>query len=298
MEVHQFRYLVAVADEGSFSRAAERMRVAQPSLSQQIQKLEAEVGQPLFDRLPRGVTPTEAGRKLLPFARRILTELVDAQRSVDECRAEPSGTVAVGMIPTIAPYVLRPLLAALASAHPRVVVTMLEGVTDHLIHALEHGEIDLAIVSTCRDGSGIHRETWAREPLVAALPQGHHLARESSLSGRQLQGESFLVLHETHCLSQQIGRWCEQHNIRMKSSLTPVQFSTVLAMVAGGQGISLLPWMAVPHEQQRGCAFVPLRDPSAEREINVIRNPARFQSKAAIAFAAVACQTVREAMLP
>jgi LysR family transcriptional regulator, hydrogen peroxide-inducible genes activator len=158
MEVHQLRYLVALAQEGSFSRAAERMRVAQPSLSQQIQKLEAEVGQPLFDRLPRGVMLTEAGRKLLPFARRILTELADAQRTVDECRIEPSGTVVVGIIPTIAPYVLRPLLEALADEYPNVAINVLEDVTEALVRRLEGGEIDLAIVSTCRNGPGILRE--------------------------------------------------------------------------------------------------------------------------------------------
>jgi LysR family transcriptional regulator, hydrogen peroxide-inducible genes activator len=193
MEVHQLRYLVALAQEGSFSRAAERMRVAQPSLSQQIQKLEAEVGQPLFDRLPRGVMLTGAGRKLLPFARRILTELADAQRTVDECRSEPSGTVAVGIIPTIAPYVLRPLLDALAEEYPNVAVNVFEDVTEALVRRLEDGEIDLAIVSTCRNGPGILRETWTREPLRAALPQRHPLAQYSSLSWHQLRGEPFLV---------------------------------------------------------------------------------------------------------
>jgi LysR family hydrogen peroxide-inducible transcriptional activator len=176
-----------------------------------------------------------------------------------------------------------------------VVVSMFEDVTEILVRRLEDGEIDLAIVSTCRNGSGIHRETWTREPLVAAVPQQHPLARYHSISWSQLRGESFLVLHETHCLSQQIGRWCEQHGLGAKAALSTVQLSTVLAMVAAGQGISLLPSMAVPHEQGRGCAFVRLCAPCPEREINIIRNPARFQSKAAAAFATVACRVVCEA---
>ncbi|MBV9490728.1 MAG: LysR family transcriptional regulator [Verrucomicrobia bacterium] len=298
MEVHQFRYLVAVAEEGSFSRAADRMRVAQPSLSQQIQKLEAELGQPLFDRLPRGVMPTEAGRKLLPFARRILTELAEARRSVDECRGEPSGTVAVGIIPTIAPFVLRPVLSALAAEHPRLAVSVVEGVTEYVVRALEDGEVDLALVSTCRDGAAVHRELLTRERLVLAVSQSHRLARLRSVSWPELQEQSFLLLHESHCLSQQIGRWCQQHGIAVKATVSAVQLSTVLAMVAAGQGVSLMPAMAVPHEHGGGCAFVPLADPSVEREINIVYSPARFRSKAANAFAAVARRTVREVASP
>src|SRR5438105_15936836 len=110
MEIHPLRYFVAVADEGNFSRAAEKVRVAQPSLSQQIQKLEAEMGQPLFDRLPRTVVLTEAGRCLLEFARKILANVADASRSVDELQGEVAGRLGVGAIPTIAPYVTPPLI--------------------------------------------------------------------------------------------------------------------------------------------------------------------------------------------
>ena len=117
MEVHQLRYFVAVAEHRNFSRAAERMRVAQPSLSQQILKLEAEMGQPLFDRLARGVMPTEAGRRLLTHAHRILADLAEARRCGDECREGVAGAVSIGIIPTIAPYVLRPILTACRAEH-------------------------------------------------------------------------------------------------------------------------------------------------------------------------------------
>src|SRR6476659_5383316 len=139
MEMHQLRYFVAVAEEGSFSRAAERMHVAQPSLSQQMQKLEAEVGRSLFDRLSRRVTPTEAGRQLLPYARRILSGLLDAQRCVDELASEPSGTVALGIIPTIAPYVLRTILLEAAAQIPQVTLTVREDFTANLVRGLDQG---------------------------------------------------------------------------------------------------------------------------------------------------------------
>ena len=285
----------AISLAATATRAAERLRVAQPSLSQQIQKLEAEVGQPLFERLPRGILLTGAGRNLLPFARRILIELADAQRAVDECHQEPAGSVCVGFIPTMAPYLAGPLFAAVADACPKLALYACEDVTEALVRRLDDGELDLAIVSTCRNGAGLLRETWTREPLLVALPQGHPLAQADGLSWRDLRKETFLVLHEAHCLSRQIGRWCEQHGLRVRATLSALQLSTVLALVAAGEGLSLVPSMAVPHEQGRGCAFVRLEEPGPEREINAIRNPARLPSKAVEAFVKVARRVACEA---
>src|ERR1700751_5058421 len=120
MEIHQLRYFVAVAEEGSFSRAAAKARVAQPSLSQQIRKLEAEVGQPLFDRLPRSVVLTEAGRCFIDYARQILTSIGDARPSVDELNGKVAGGLSVGAIPTIAPYVLPDLVRKFQKRYPEV----------------------------------------------------------------------------------------------------------------------------------------------------------------------------------
>ena len=296
MEVHQLRYFVAVAEEGGFSLAAARVHVAQPSLSQQIRKLERETGQPLFDRLARGATLTEAGQKLLPFARRILTDLGDAQRSVDECGRQIAGTVTLGIIPTIAPYVIRPLLRACAAELPQVDLHVHEDVTERLVRALEGGEMDLAVVSTCRDAAGMRREQWQREPLLLMLPEDHPDARKKRASLRALRGEEFLTLQESHCLSRQIERWCLRQKITRRTVRSALQLSTVVGMVAAGQGVSLLPAMAVADEANRGCAFLPLPDPTPAREINALRNPARFQSRAAVAIAQLARRVVAEAV--
>src|SRR2546430_9214932 len=118
MEIHQLRYLVAVAEEGSFSRAAAKVRVAQPSLSQQIRKLEAEVGQPLFDRLPRSVVLTEAGRCLIDYAHQILASIGDARRCVDELKDEIAGKVAAAAGPTPAPHVPPAVGGTFPKTHP------------------------------------------------------------------------------------------------------------------------------------------------------------------------------------
>ncbi len=145
MEIHQLRYFVAVADEGSFSRAAAKVRVSQPSLSQQIRKLEAEMGQPLFDRLPRSVVLTEAGRCLIDYARQILASIGDARRCVGELKGEIAGKVAVGAIPTIAPYVLPELVVTFQKHYPDVTLEIVEDVTDGITRRIRlRPEIALA----------------------------------------------------------------------------------------------------------------------------------------------------------
>ena len=125
MEIHQLRYFVAVAEEGSFSRAAAREHVAQPSLSQQIQKLEADMDQRLFDRLSRTVAVTEAGKCLLEYARKILVEIAEARRCLDDLKRDVAGRLTIGAIPTMAPYVLPKLIGKFKSHYPKD-VTMKE----------------------------------------------------------------------------------------------------------------------------------------------------------------------------
>src|SRR5881398_3517770 len=160
MEIHQLRYFVAVAEEGSFSRAAGKVRVAQPSLSQQIRKLEAEVGQPLFDRLPRSVVLTEAGRCLIDYARQILASVGDARRCVDELKDVVAGKLAVGAIPTISPYVLPELVGKFQNHYPDVMLEIVEDVTEGIARRVEAGELDVALVSTCQHTPWQRRLWW------------------------------------------------------------------------------------------------------------------------------------------
>ena len=154
MEIHQLRYFVALAEEKSFSRAAEKVRVAQPSLSQQIQKLESELGQPLFDRLSRRVLLTEAGSGFLPYAQRILNELSSAQRYVSDRTADPSGEVSLGILPTIAPFILQSLINHCAERYPAIQINMVENVADNHM----------------RMGDGTYRDTVVFSILTGEWP--------------------------------------------------------------------------------------------------------------------------------
>ena len=295
MEIHQLRYFVAVADEGSFSRAAAKVRVAQPSLSQQIRKLEAEVGQPLFDRLPRSVVLTEAGRCLIDYARQILASIGDARRSVDELKDEVSGRLAVGAIPTIAPYILPELVGKFQKHHPQVTLEIVEDVTDGITRRVEAGELDVAFASTCHQSPTLRRESLGNEPLLALVPEGHPLAKKTLVELDDLKSQRFLLLHEMHCLSQQVHHLLDSRRLRPEIALAGSQLGTIANMVAAEIGVSIVPQMMVKHQATSGCVSLPFAPPVPERELNLLYNPLRFQSKAAAAFrqeaaAALSCE--------
>src|SRR6266516_3941812 len=284
MEIHQLRYFVAVADEGNFSRAAAKVRVAQPSLSQQIRKLEAEIGQPLFDRLPRSVVITEAGRCLLEYARQILASIGDARRSVDELKGKIAGDVAVGAIPTIAPYVLPELVVTFQEHYPDVTLHIVEDVTAGITRRIEAGELDVALASTCQQSPTLRRESLGNEPLLALVPEGHPLAKKTLVELDDLKSQRFLLLHEMHCLSQQVHHLLESRRLHPEIALAGSQLSTIANMVAAEIGVSIVPLMMVNHQATPGCVSLPFAPPVPERELNLLYNPLRFQSKAAAAF--------------
>src|SRR5215472_15983564 len=284
MEIHQLRYFVAVADEGSFSRAAAKVRVAQPSLSQQIRKLETEIGQPLFDRLPRSVVLTEAGRCFLDYARQILTTIGDARRCVDELKDAVTGKLAVGAIPTIAPYVLPELVMKFHKDYPEVTLELVEDVNDGITRRVEAGELDVALASTCQQSPSLRRESLGHEPLLALVPQADPLAKQTVIDLDDLKSQRFLLLHEMHCLSQQVNHLLESRRLRPEIALAGSQLSTIANMIAASIGISIVPQMMVKHHGMPGCVSLSFAPPVPERELNLLYNPLRFQSKAAAAF--------------
>src|SRR5256714_308833 len=264
MEIHQLRYFVAVAEEGSFSRAAGKVRVAQPSLSQQIRKLEAEVGQPLFDRLPRSVVLTEAGRCLIDYARQILASIGDARRCVDELKGKIAGDVAVGAIPTIAPYVLPELVVTFQQHYPDVTLHIVEDVTAGIVRRIEAGELDVALASTCQKSPSLGVEPFGAEPLLALVPEAHSLAKQSEITFDDLKSQRFLLLHEMHCLTQQVHHQLESRRLHPEIALAGSQLSTIANMVAAGNGGSIVPPIMVRHQTPPGFATLQVATPGSD----------------------------------
>jgi LysR family hydrogen peroxide-inducible transcriptional activator len=284
MEIHQLRYFVAVAEEGSFSRAAEREHVSQPSLSQQIQKLEAELNQQLFDRLPRAVVLTEAGRTLLEYARQILTGIADARRSVAALEDEVAGRLSVGAIPSIAVYVLPRLIVGFQRSYPKVTFELFEDTTDKLALGLEDGTVDVVLASSGEAAPALAQHSLGREPLLLLVPKKHRLARRRTIKWSDLAAEKFLLLHQVHSLSVTVRRLLAANNLEPEVVLQGAQLVTIAAMVAAGLGVTVVPEMMVRTEFVRGCVAVPFAHPAPTRDLVLWRNPLRFESKAAAAF--------------
>ncbi len=282
MEIHQLRYFVAIADTGSFSRAAAECRVAQPSLSQQIIKLERELGQRLFDRLGRTTALTEAGRELLPHARRILAE-VQAIESQSPNTFDPTGgRISVGAIPTIAPYLLPGTIHRLMGDYPNAQVTVREDITANLVHAVAHAELDVCIISLPVEDDRLTYETILTEPLVAALPPDHDLRgdeHDHRVPIQQLDGQPAIVLHELHCLADQVRAFCRRHHVTQRIVCRTTQLSTVTNLVALGMGISIVPQMVALSDRTPTCIYRPLADAHWRRTVVAVRHVRRSKSR-------------------
>jgi len=246
MELHQLRYFVAVAQTGSFSRAAMQCHVSQPSLSQQIAKLEKQLGRKLFDRLNRRVTLTDAGRVLLNQAGTILSAVEDAEKRLRDADDFQDSRLTVGAIPTIAPYLLPTALQLFSQSFPEVELIVQEDVTAHLIAALVAGEVDVALMAMPVDDERVETETLFTEPLWLALPFGHALEKRKRITAEHLRDEKFIVLGEMHCLGEQVLSFCRVNNCGPRVGCRSAQIATIEQLIISGHGISLLPEMALP----------------------------------------------------
>jgi LysR family hydrogen peroxide-inducible transcriptional activator len=289
MEIHQLRYFCAVAETGSFSRAAEHSHVSQPSLSQQILKLEAELGARLFDRLGRSVRLTEVGKTFLPRARAVLRELEAARGDVVESKDSISGQVAVGAIPTVAPYFLPPLLASFSKRFSESAVTVIEEITPVLLERLRAGGIDIAILALPVRGHEFDALPLLTEPLFAALPKKHILARRTAIVLRDLRKEPFLLLRDGHCFRENALAACDRARVSPQVVFESGQFSSLLALVGVGMGVSLVPEMAV--DRRLPVRFVRISDPRATRTIGALTLRGRSLSRAHHAFLSSLQQT-------
>lgn len=277
MEMHQLRYFAKVADLGNVTRAAEACHVSQPSLSQQIAKLERELGQPLFERLGRGVRLTEAGKLFKRYSDQILSLTEDARTRVSD---EPdSGRISLAAIPTVAPYYLPGALSRFAKECPKARVEIVEETTGNILRLLAEGDIDLAIVALPIQAEHVHTRTLFTEELLAVLPSRHPLAAKPKVSLKDLVLEPFVVLNEAHCLTGNTMSFCARHSASPLVTARSHQLLTVLELVRLGQGVSLVPAMAVPRGRDEGRVYRPLIGDRPTRTIALAWNRMRYQTQ-------------------
>jgi len=275
--MHQLRYFAKVADLGNVTRAAEACHVSQPSLSQQISKLERELGQPLFERLGRGVRLTEAGKMFKRYSDQILSLTEDARTRVSD---DPdSGRITLAAIPTIAPYYLPGVLSRFAKECPRARVEIVEETTGNILRLLAEGDIDLAILALPIQAEHVHTKTLFTEELLAVLPSGHPLARRPRVGLKDLVLEPFVVLNEAHCLTGATMSFCARHSASPLVTAKSHQLLTVLELVRLGQGVSLVPAMAVPRGRDDGREYRSLTGEKPTRTVALAWNRMRYQTQ-------------------
>jgi LysR family transcriptional regulator, hydrogen peroxide-inducible genes activator len=282
MELHQLRYFCAVARARNFTRAAANEHVSQPSLSQQVLKLEAELGARLFDRLGRKVRLTSFGETFLPRAEAILQQMGEAKQEIEEMAGVAKGRVVVGVIPTIAPYFLPERLASFSRRFPTIQVSVVEEITPVLLERLQEASVDMALLALPGPGDPFVCQELCREPLYLVVPREHRLARRAAASLEEVEEDSFLLLKEGHCFRENTLSACGRARLQPNVVFESGQFATILAMVAAGTGVSVVPEMAV--ERRAGCAFVPLADANAIRRVGVVQLKRHFRSRAQRAF--------------
>ncbi|MGX9356857.1 hydrogen peroxide-inducible genes activator [Roseobacteraceae bacterium S113] len=250
----QLRYFEALARMGHFGQAAELCSVSQPALSVQIKELETELGAMLFERGPRHVRLTAFGAEFAPRVRAILQavdELGDLARTSDGPLAGP---LRLGVIPTIAPYLLPRLLAALPVSHPDLDIRVRETITPRLLEELQAGRLDAAIVALPIEAAWVRAEPVGREDFVLVRPRGDRA--EPAPDAQSLAAERLLLLEEGHCFRDQAIEMCGLADRRDAGALDGSSLSTLVQMVGAGMGLTLIPEMAITVETRRAAVDV------------------------------------------
>ncbi|MBK6793788.1 MAG: LysR family transcriptional regulator [Anaerolineales bacterium] len=278
MEIHQLTYFVAVAETGSFSRAAERCNIAQPSLSQQIQKLEQELGEPLFDRLPRKVVLTDAGRTLLPRAINILSDLHDIKHTLNQNADAGHGLLNVGFIPTIAPFVLPRAIKRFSEEFPNARLTVQEDLTEAIVRNLLDGKLDVGITSMPIHHRLIRTEELLTEPLLVASSKQNDCITRTTIHVKELDEFPFIALSEMHCLGEQVQSFCHRQNLELKIVCDTSQLTTVKNCVEIGLGLSLVPRALALSDTSQQVNYRPLNGAVPQRKIAAATHAERTQS--------------------
>jgi LysR family hydrogen peroxide-inducible transcriptional activator len=236
----------------------------------------------LFDRLGRTVRLTQLGEAFLPRAEAILRQLADAKTEILEMAGTERGKLVIGSIPTIAPYFLPSCLASFARTFPHIQVNVVEEVTSELLTRLQNGVIDLAVVALPVPATHCPSEELFRERLYLVVPRDHRLASKKTVRVQHIENDPFLLLKEGHCFRDSTLSMCTRAKLQPNVMFESGQFATILAMVAAGTGVSIVPEMAI--ERREGCCFIPLADENAYRRIGVVQLKQHFRSRSHSAF--------------
>jgi LysR family hydrogen peroxide-inducible transcriptional activator len=272
LKLKDLRYLVAVADERHFGRAAGRCFVSQPTLSAQLKKLEQDLGVQLIERAPNNVTLTPAGQEIVTRARRILEASDEVVQLAHSHRDPLAGKLRVALLPTIGPYLLPRVAPALRRALPRLELRLYEYQTAPLLEKLQAGALDVGILALPVEAPGCEARELYDEPFTVALPERHALAARKTLRVADLRGETLLLLEDGHCLRDQALEICSRVGTKDPQDFRATSLETLRHMVATGAGVTLLPQLASRGAwgNARGVAVRPFANPAPSRHVGAL----------------------------
>lgn len=268
MTLNELRYVVAVAQERSFGRAAARCFVSQPALSVAIHKLEEELGTPLFERGKGEITVTPLGERIVEQAQKILEEVTRIRELAVGGRNQLVGTLRLGVIHTVAPYLLPDLVPELHRVAPEMPLEIDETLTENLAVGLRSGRLDAAIVALPFDVPGVATQFLYEEPFQVVVPHGHPWVRRRDIAPGELAGEHTILLNVGHCFRDQVLDACPELNQSDARVTRSNSLETIRNMVASGLGVSVLPRDALtPRFHSRLVVPVPFRRPVPTRHV-------------------------------
>jgi LysR family hydrogen peroxide-inducible transcriptional activator len=269
MNLRDLRYLVALAEHKHFGRAAEASFVSQPTLSTQIKKLEEELDVSLVERTPRKVLLTEVGKEIAQRAREVLNEVEQIRAIARRTRDPESGTIRLGIFPTLGPYLLPHVIPRIRERFPRLELLLVEEKTEVVLRQLREGRLDAGILALPIHDDQLHTEFLFEEQFLLAVPENHELARRTTLKLGDLADESLLLLEEGHCLRDQALDVCQLAGAIEKVGFRATSLETLRQMVAANVGITLLPSLSVqpPIAQSDNVHLLPFRGQAPSRRI-------------------------------
>jgi LysR family transcriptional regulator, hydrogen peroxide-inducible genes activator len=298
MTFNELRYIVALAQEKSFGRAAQRCFITQPALSVAIHKLEEELGARLFERGKLEVTVTPVGDRVVEQAQKVLEEVSRVRDIAKAGRNQLAGRLSLGVIHTVAPYLLPDLIPELNRRAPQMPLEIEENLTEHLETMLKTGRIDAAIIALPFDHPGIAVEFLYEEPFQVVVPQRHPWARRKWVQPAELANEHTILLNVGHCFRDQVLERCPELNRGDAPVTRTNSLETIRNMVASGLGVSVLPRDALtPKYHSRLVVPVPFSRPVPTRRIALAHRKSfpRPTAIAALREAVVACRGKRRA---
>jgi LysR family hydrogen peroxide-inducible transcriptional activator len=297
MTLTELKYLVAVARERHFGKAAEACFVSQPTLSVAIKKLEEELDVKLFERGSNEVTVTALGLEIVRQAQVVLEQVADLKEIARRGNDPVSGPLRLGVIYTIAPYLLPDLVQLSIARAPQMPLILQENFTVKLLEMLRAGEIDVAVLAEPFPDAGLATAALYDEPFQIAVPKKHTLARRKRISAEELKNETLLLLGTGHCFRDHVLEVCPEYagfssNANgIRKSFEGSSLETIKYMVAAGMGVTVVPQLSVPAEPDRHIAYIPFADPVPKRRIVLAwrRSFTRYEAIAELRNAIYAC---------